>query len=271
MRDLKQLQADAISQAAFDNSAANCKTAKAQMAEQQALVDKKTIRAPFAGQLGIRAVDLGQFLAAGTKIVTLQTLDPIYADFSLPQQDVPQLAVGQSLSATIDAFPGETFSGEVTALDPLVSADTRNVQVRATLRNPAHRLLPGMFARLEIKSGSAARYLTLPQTAVSYNSYGETIYVLVPAREFAAEQAKAGGGDAAGAAAAPLPDDQLVARQAFVTVGPTRGDQVAILKGIKEGDQIVTSGALKLHNGAAVTVDNKVLPSNDAAPKPVDE
>ena len=177
-RDTAQFEAEAISQAVLDTDAATLRSARAQVAEQQALVNKKLVRAPFAGQMGIRAVDIGQFLKAGTKIVTLQQLDPILVDFALPQQSLSQLRVGQKTSVTSDAFPDKTFDGQVTALDPQVDTDTRNVRIRATLKNPERRLLPGMFANVRVEVGAPMRYLTLPQTAVAYNPYGATVYVV---------------------------------------------------------------------------------------------
>ena len=270
-RDLAQFKAGAVSQATLDSDAANLRSARAQVAEQQALVNKKLVHAPFAGHLGIRAVDLGQYLSAGTKIVTLQQLDPIFVDFYLPQQSLGQIKVGQKLSAVSDTYPDQPFTGQVVAIDPRVDTDTRNVQVRANLANPERKLLPGMYANVSIEIGAPARYLTLPQTAVAYNPYGATVYIVVPHVE------KPKDGEAAKPATPPpgaspgsnAPD--LEVKQVFVTTGATRGDQVAILKGVNEGDQVVTSGQIKLRNGALVTVNNTAQPSNDADPKPVDE
>ncbi len=256
-RDVKQLKAQAISQAVVDNDEANLRNAKAQVATQKAIVDKKTLRAPFAGKLGLRQVDLGQFLAAGTVIATLQSLDPIFVDFLLPQQAVAQLSVGQTMRARIDAFPGREFAGKITAINPKIETASRNIQVRATLANADEKLLPGMFATVELETGAAERLVTLPQTAVSYNPYGSLVYVVDDKGK------DSGGKDAEG-------KPQLVARQVFVTTGATRGDQVAILKGVSEGDMIVTSGQIKLRNGVPVMIDNRVVPANDAAPKPVD-
>jgi membrane fusion protein (multidrug efflux system) len=248
-RNLAQFEAKAISQAQLDADAATLKGAKAQVAQQQALLDKKIIRAPFAGRLGIRGVDEGQYIAAGTRVVTLQTLDPIHVDFAMPQQNLASLRVGQSLSVKADVFPDQVFEGRITAIDPAVNVETRNVQVRATLKNPGRKLLPGMFARIDIEVGKPQEYLTLPQTAITYNPYGEFVYVV------AADKQADGG-------------KLQVAKQVFVRVGPRRGDQVAILDGIKAGDQIVTSGQLKLKNGSPVQINNAVLPSNDPAPVP---
>lgn len=252
-RDLKQFKAQAISQAIVDNDEANLRNARAQVAVQKAILDKKTLRAPFDGKLGLRQVDLGQFLAAGTMIATLQSLDPIYVDFLLPQQAVAQIAVGDRVRARIDAFPGRTFEGKITAINPKIETGSRNVQVRATLPNADQKLMPGMFAAVELDTGTAQRLVTLPQTAVSYNPYGSLVYIV---------DDKGKGADA---------KPELVARQVFVTTGTTRGDQVAILKGVSEGDTVVTSGQIKLRNGVPVLVDNRAVPTNDPTPKIVDK
>ncbi|MDO8972706.1 efflux RND transporter periplasmic adaptor subunit [Reyranella sp.] len=252
-RDLKQLKAQAISQAIVDNDEANLRNARAQVAVQKAILDKKTLRAPFDGKLGLRQVDLGQFLAAGTMIATLQSMDPIFVDFLLPQQAVAQIAVGDKVRAKVDAFPGRTFQGEITAVNPKIETGSRNVQVRATLPNADQKLMPGMFATVELDTGAAQRLVTLPQTAVSYNPYGSLVYLV---------DDKGKGADA---------KPELVARQVFVTTGATRGDQVAILKGVSEGDTVVTSGQIKLRNGVPVLVDNRAVPTNDPAPKIVDK
>ena len=252
-RDVKQLKARAISQAVVDNDEANLRNAKAQVAQQKAIVDKKTLRAPFAGRLGLRQVDLGQFLSAGTVIATLQSLDPIFVDFLLPQQAVAQLTVGAKVEAKVDAFPDRVFTGKITAINPKIETASRNIQVRATLPNADQKLLPGMFATVQLETGAAQRLITLPQTAVSYNPYGSLVYLV----------------DDKGKGADGKP--QLTARQVFVTTGATRGDQVAILKGVAEGDMVVTSGQIKLRNGVPVVVDNRVVPKNDPDPKIVDQ
>jgi membrane fusion protein (multidrug efflux system) len=251
-RDSKQLAAQAISQAVVDTDAANLKNAKAQVAQQQAVVDKKMLHAPFAGRLGIRAVDLGQYINAGTAVVTLQALDPIFIDFSLPEQDLSQIRTGQTVDITVDSFPGQTFSGRISAIDPKIDVATRNVQVRATLPNPKLALLPGMYARVEIDTGVPTRHLTLPQTAITFSPYGDTVYLV---------ENKGSGANG---------QPQLAARQTFVTVGPTRGDQVAVLKGIHDGDTVVVAGQVKLRNGSPLVIDNSVEPLNNAAPTPVD-
>jgi len=247
-RDLKQWKIQAVSQATIDTDRANLKNAQAQVAQQQAILDKKTLRAPFAGHLGIRAIDLGQYLGPGTTIVTLQALDPIYLDFFVPQQAIDQVQLGQSITVRIDAFKEQTFAGEISAINPKIDTSTRNVQVRATLKNPDHKLLPGMYATVAINTGAPENYITLPQTAITYNPYGNTVYVVD------SKPAEGGG------------KSQQVARQTFVTTGPTRGDQVAILKGVNDGEMIVTSGQIKLHNGSPVLIDNSNSPSADATP-----
>ena len=272
-RDQAQFAAQAISQAALDSDAANLRSTKAQVAEQQALVDKKFVRAPFAGHLGVRAVDLGQYLSPGTKIVTLQQLDLVYIDFFLPQQEVSQVTVGQNVQASSDAYPNQRFAGGIAAIDPLVDINTRNVQVRAALKNPEHRLLPGMSATVDIEIGKPQRYITLPQTAVSYNPYGATVFIIAPESVVAPKDAgtrKSAGGQTPRQQSAPSGNDShhLVARQVFVTTGTTRGDQVAILKGVTEGDEVVTSGQIKLKNGALVTINNNVQPASDPNPAP---
>jgi membrane fusion protein, multidrug efflux system len=251
-RDKKQLEIQAVSQAVVDADAASLKSAKAQVAEQQALVNKKLVRAPFSGRLGIRAVDIGQYVNPGMKLVTLQALDPVYVDFFAPQKSLEKLALKQKVTLKVDAFPGQQFSGEISSIDPRLDPATRNIQVRATVRNPKHSLLPGMFATVVLASGGRQRYLTLPQTAVSYNPYGDTVFVV--------EENK--GKDEKVA---------LLAQQKFVTTGETRGDQVAILSGIKEGDTVVTAGQIKLRSGFPVIVNNSIQPTNEPAPKPKDE
>jgi membrane fusion protein, multidrug efflux system len=251
-RDVKQLAAKAIAQAIVDNDAANLRNNRALVDQQKAIVDKKTLRAPFTGHLGVRQVDRGQYLAAGTVIVTLQALDPIYVDFLLPQQSLDKIKVGQPAKIRVDTYPDKIFAGKITAINPKVEASSRNVQVRATLANPERKLLPGTFATVDIDVGSVQRLITLPQTAISYNPYGNLVYVV----------------DDKGKGADGKPT--LVARQTFVTTGATRGDQVSVLKGIKEGDTIVTGGQMKLRNGIPLTINNTVLPKDDPNPRPVD-
>jgi membrane fusion protein (multidrug efflux system) len=248
-RNQAQFQAKAISQQILDSNKADLAKASANVAEQQALVNKKLIRAPFAGRLGIRSVDLGQYLNAGKSIVTLQALDSLYVDFFLPQQALAKVAIGQAVNLHIDAYPEQTFTGKIAVINPKVDANTRNVQIRAVLDNAKHQLLAGMYANVEIVvAESIHRAITLPNAAISFNSYGSTVFLIETSKD---EQGK----------------EKRTAKQVFVTTGATRGDQVAVLKGIKEGDTIVTSGQLKLRNGSLVTINNTVQPNNDAVPQ----
>jgi membrane fusion protein (multidrug efflux system) len=253
-RDLRQLHSQAVSQAVVDSDSYNLKNALAQADEQRAVVAKKTLRAPFAGHLGIRAVDLGQYLNSGTAVVTLQALDPLFVDFSVPQQALSQVAVDQTIAAKIDTFPDQTFKGTIIAVNPTVDTDSRNVQMRASLPNPDHRLLPGMFATIDI----------------AYNPYGSTVYLVEQAP--AAGQPLAVQPQAGQAQGSEPPNAQAhyIARQAFVTTGATRGDQVAVLTGVKAGDIVVSAGQIKLHNGATVVINNTVQPTDNPAPVPVD-
>ena len=269
-RDREQYAVEAISKAQLDADEADVKAKRASVEQQAANVAKRTIRAPFSGKLGITTVHEGQYLNPGDKIVPLQTLDPIYVTFSLPQKQFAGLATGQTVTLTTDAYGKESFVGRITAINPKIEADTRSMQIQATLPNPNRRLLPGMFANVIINVGAKQRFLTLPQTAITYNPYGSTVFVLKPAgapdapKDPAAKDGKA----ATNEKAAPWPAGTLVALQVFVTTGPTRGDQVAVLTGIKEGDQVVTSGQLKLKNGTPAVVDNAVQPANNPAPTP---
>jgi membrane fusion protein (multidrug efflux system) len=252
-RDRKQLKAQGVSQQTVDADEQNLKSAAAQVVQQQAIVDYKNIRAPFDGRLGIRQVDIGQYIAPGTVLVTLQSLDPIYVDFYLQQQAVAQLKVGQAVTGKIDAYPGRTFPGVISAINPKIDAATRNVQIRATLQNADRALLPGMYATVTIDAGAPERHVTLPTTAIVYNSYGSTVFLVD-------DQGKTDDGK-----------PKLVARQVFVKTGATRGDQVAILDGVKDGDTVVVTGQIKLRNGVSVIVDNKALPKFDPHPTPVDQ
>lgn len=248
-RDQAQLQRQLISQAQFDITASNLKQLQAQIAEQEAIVAKKTLRAPFDGHLGIRAINAGQYMSPGTAVVTLQALDPIYIDFFVPQQQLDQVRVGQSLDVKVDAFPNQTFTGRITTIDPKVDPATRNVAVRATLPNKERKLLPGMYATALISTGKPQSYITLPQTAITFNPYGNMVYVVKPGKD------KAG-------------KDALIATQTVVTTGATRGDQIAVLTGLKPGDEVVTVGQTKLQSGAPVVKNNIITPSNEPNPQP---
>ena len=251
-RDKKQYAVQAVSQATLDSDAADLKSKRAQAGQQRAIVDKKTIRAPFAGQLGISTVNPGQYINPGDKIVTLQSLDLLYVDFYLPQQELSRLRVGQTAVATTDAYPGRKFAGRITSINPQVDPATRNIEVEAAIKNPGHKLLPGMYATIDVSAGAARHYLTLPQTAVTFNPYGETVFIIEK--------------DGTGPDGKPI----LIARQTFVTTGATRGDQVAIISGVKEGELVVTSGQMKLKNGSQVAINNQIQPGNNPAPRPAD-
>ena len=251
-RDREQFAAGIVTQAMIDNDETDLRSKTAQVDQQKALVEKKILRAPFAGRAGITTVNPGQYLNAGDKLVSLQALDRLYADFNVPQRDIPHVAGGARVLLQADAFPGRTFEGRVASVQSVVDASTRNLQVEALVPNPGRALVPGMFVKVGLIVGKPESRITLPQAALTYNAYGTTVYVV--------EEAK---------------DDKGVAlrraRQQFVTPGATRGDQVAIVKGVNLGDLVVTSGQLKLHNGAAVTVDNMVVPMNDPNPLPQEQ
>lgn len=251
-RDVKQFHANAVAQSQVDTDRANLQAAQAQVQAQQALMAEKHVRAPFAGRLGIRQVDIGQYLSVGTSIVTLQQLNPLYVDFYLPQQALSQLQVGQTVNVTIDSFPGRTFPAKISALNSVVDNTTRSLQVRATLANDDLLLRPGMFATVKVETGAPQELVTLPQTALTYNPYGTTVYTVQ---------------HQAGAQGKPL----LTAQQVFVTTGGTRGDQVAVLTGVAPGTEVVTAGQLKLRNGAPIVVNNTVTPPNDPNPTPPNE
>jgi membrane fusion protein (multidrug efflux system) len=247
-RDRRQFTDKAVSQATLDTDLANLKSAEAQVQAQQTLIDEKTVRAPFAGRLGIRQVNTGQYLNPGTAIVSLQALDTLYVDFYLPQQVLGVLAVNQPMTVKVDAVPGHIFPGTISAIDAQVDTGTRNVKIRATLDNTGHKLLPGMYATIAVNNGTAQKLLTVPQTAITFNAYGDTVF-----------RVDSVGKDAKG-------NPVATAHQSFVKTGATRGDQIAVLSGVTAGQMIVTAGQSKLSNGTAVIVDNTVQPSNNADP-----
>ncbi|MCH8858300.1 MAG: efflux RND transporter periplasmic adaptor subunit [Proteobacteria bacterium] len=249
-RNQRLFDIQGISEAEFETSSAALKSAEATVDEQRAVIEKKLVRAPFDGHLGIRNVNVGQYVNPGTIVVTLQALDPINFDFFVPQQMLERLHPGQLVEVHVDAYPNTIFTGHITTIDPKIDLATRNVAVRTMLPNSDHRLLPGMYATARIDTGAQAHHLTLPQTAVTFNPYGTTVYRVE-------EQTEDG-------------QTKFVVRQTFVTTGETRGDQVAILSGISEGDEIVSAGQFKLQNGAAIEINNDVQPLNDPNPTPVE-
>jgi membrane fusion protein, multidrug efflux system len=242
---------DAVSRAEYDRAAAEHKQAEAKIGEIRAMIERKTIRAPFNGLLGIRQVNLGQYLAGGDPVVPLQSLNPIYVNFGIPQQAATTLSSGRRVRVTAADAGGLEATGRVTAVNAVVDETTRNVQVQATLPNPEYKLRPGMFVQSQLLLGTTQTVTTLPASAISYAPYGNSVFVVTDLK---------------------TPDGRTYrgVRQHVVKLGESRGDQIAVLSGLKAGDEVVTSGVFKLRNGSAVTVNNTVQPSNSPAPKPED-
>jgi membrane fusion protein (multidrug efflux system) len=240
----------AVAQAEFDTAQATYSQAVATVAQLKATIAKKTVRAPFAGRLGIRLVNLGQILREGDAIVSLQTLDPIFIDFALPQQAISRLQTGIAVQITTDAWPGQTFNGKLTAINAEVDAATRNIRVQATASNPQEKLRPGMFARAAVVLPETAEVLAIPATAVLYAPYGDSVFVIEEHKD-----------EKTGQAGKAL-------RQQFIRLGEKRGDFVAAVSGLKGNELIVSTGAFKLRNGQAVIIDNKLAPTFSLEPKP---
>jgi membrane fusion protein (multidrug efflux system) len=249
-RDL--LASKTISQSQYDSDNASWKQAVAQADNIRATIAKKTIRAPFSGRLGIRLVNLGQTLKAGDSIVSLQALDPVYVDFSVPQQELARIRTGQPVQITGDAIPGRTVTGQVTAINPEVDSATRNVVIEATVANADESLRPGMYVDARVLLPAGQPVLVIPASSVLYAPYGDSVFVVEQQKD-----AKTGEATA-------------VARQQFVRLGETRGDFVEVTSGVREGDVIVSTGAFKLHNGGTVVVSNALAPDAKLAPKPTD-
>ncbi|HWU62612.1 MAG TPA: efflux RND transporter periplasmic adaptor subunit [Ensifer sp.] len=245
-RDQEQLKIKAVSEATVDSDVASLKNAQALVDQQKALVEQKTLRAPFSGRLGIRSVDFGQFLTAGTTIVTLQDLDSLYVDMYLPQKNISQLQVGQQISMDVDAYPGKSFAGTISAINSKVDSSTRNVQVRATMENRDGLLLPGMFGKVEIAVGTSRSLVTLPQTAVVYNPYGSLVFIIDKSQN--------------------ADGKEHPVRQSFIKTGAVRGDNVSIVDGVKPGEEVVTAGQIKLRNGSRVVIDNSHVPTAEDNP-----
>jgi len=252
-RDKAQFKVQAVSQAQLDMDKADVQVKQAQAAQLSALLDKMHIRAPFAGRLGVSSISPGQYIRQGEVLVSLQAINPLLVDFNVPQRQLSELMVGQKLRLKSDAYVGREFTGEISAIDSRVNASTRNVRVEARIDNSKGELLPGMYAEVRVETGQSERHLTLPQTAVSYNAYGSTVFLARPAADNAANAAEP---------AMPL------AEQVFVKTGLRRGDQIAVLEGVKSGDVVVTSGQMKLKNGTPLIVNNSVQPSFDPVPEP---
>jgi membrane fusion protein (multidrug efflux system) len=235
----------------YDTAISSQKVSDAQVDEVKATIDRKTIRAPFSGVLGIRQVNLGQYLSAGSAIVALQSLDPIYVNFGIPQQDAGQVKMGSTIRITSDDLKARTYTGKVTAFDSVVNESTRNVQVQATLSNPGGKLHGGMFVQVDISTGADRQVISVPATAINYAPYGDSVYVIADLKD-------------------PKGNTYRGVRQQFVKVAGSRGDQVAIISGLNPGEEVVSAGVFKLRNGASVVVNNKVQPTNNPAPKPED-
>ncbi|MEP6995264.1 MAG: efflux RND transporter periplasmic adaptor subunit [Acidobacteriota bacterium] len=236
-------------QADLDRIAAEQKQAGARAGEIRATIERKTIRAPFAGVLGIRQVNLGQYLEGGAPIVPLQAIRPVYVNFSVPQQQAPQLKVGSLIRVTAEGATPVTADGKVTAVDSVISETTRNVQIQATFANADATLRPGMFVKANVALGAGESAITVPTSAIKYAPYGDSVFIVEEVT-------------------GPNGQKYLGVRQQFVKLGSSRGDQVAVLSGVKPGETLVTSGVFKLRTGAAVKVNNKVQPGNNPAPKP---
>jgi membrane fusion protein, multidrug efflux system len=240
-----------ISRVEYDQATAQQKSTEANVAEIRATIERKTIRAPFSGILGIRKVNLGQYLAAGDAVVPLQSLNPIYVNVGVPQQSVGQVRVGRNLRITSDDLPGQVFTGRVNAIDSVVDQATRNIQVQATLANPQGKLRPGMFVQVEVVLGASRPVIALPASAISFAPYGDSVFIITDLKDQKGQTYRG-------------------VRQQFVKVEGSRGDQVAVVSGVNPGEEVVSSGVFKLRNGAAVQVNNKVQPENNPAPKPED-
>jgi membrane fusion protein, multidrug efflux system len=241
-----------IARTEYDNASAQQKSTEAKVGEIKATIDRKVIRAPFTGILGLRQVNLGQYLAAGEAIVSLQALNPIYVNFGVPQQTTSQVKIGGLLKITSDDLPGVQFQGRVTAVDSVVDQTTRNIQVQATLTNPGGKLRPGMFVQVDLSLGQPRKVIELPASAINYAPYGDSVYVVADMKDTKSGKTYKG------------------VRQQFVKVEGSRGDQVAVVSGLNPGDEVVSSGVFKLRNGAAVQINNQVTPSNNPKPKPED-
>ena len=251
-RQEKLVAQGVVARTEYDNASAQQKSTEAHVGEIKATIERKTIRAPFSGILGIRQINLGQYLSAGQAIVSLQAVNPIYVNFGVPQQQSPQVRMGGSLRMTSDDLPGIQFAGRVSAVDSVVNEATRNIQVQATLTNPQGRLRPGMFVQVELGVGANRQIIPLPASSINYAPYGDSVYVVTDVQDPKSGKTFRG------------------VRQQFVKLEGSRGDQVAVVSGVNPGEEIVTSGVFKLRNGAPVQVNNKVQPPNNPKPKPED-
>lgn len=250
-RDQQLVKEGVVARMQSDNSSAQQKSTEAKVGEIKATIERKTIHAPFSGILGIRQINLGQYLAAGAAIVSLQALNPIYVNFGVPQQQAPLVKTGRILELTSDDVPGVEFKGRVTAIDSVVSEATRNLQVQATLPNPGSKLRPGMFVQVQLGLGSSQKVIPLPASAINYAPYGDSVFVVTDLKD-------------------PKGKSYRGVRQQFVKVQGSRGDQVGVISGVNPGEEIVSSGVFKLRNGAAVQVNNKIQAPDNPKPNPED-
>jgi membrane fusion protein, multidrug efflux system len=250
-RDKDLVEKHAISQSDYDNADASYRQGKASVDQYDALIARKTLRAPFDGVVGIRQVNLGQYLKEGDPVVTLQSFDPIYVNFSLPQQDLGKLVVGQPVTVHIDAYDDRPFSGTITAINSLVDQATRNIQVQATLGNSDLKLRPGMFGKVSVSMSETQNVIAVPATAIHYAPYGDSIFVVSEMKD---PEGKAYKG----------------VKEQFIKLGRSRGDMISITAGLKPGQEVVTSGVFRLKNGARVIVNNEIKPGSELAPKPSD-
>lgn len=280
-RDTALEKSGSIAANQVKTSVATSKQAEAELARLGSIISKKTIRAPFSGRTGLRMVNLGQFVGNGDKIVTLQSPDPVYVDFSLPQQRLSELKEGLEIRVTTDSFPNETFTGQIAAIQPELDQTTRNVKLRGELKNPEGKLRPGMFVRAQVVLPQSEKVVVIPSTSIMYAPYGDSVFVVGPPKpkdsterqaqdKSETEKAKGGKKDEAAAAAQPADPNALEAEQKFVRLGTTRGDFVSITKGLRPGDKVVVTGAFKLRNGSPVVINNDLLPKVSENPKPND-
>jgi membrane fusion protein (multidrug efflux system) len=238
-----------IAQSDVDTADSNLKQAQSNVANTEADIAKKSIRAPFAGHAGIRNVNLGQYLAVGTVIVTLQALDHMYASFTLPEQALPVLGKGQKVQVTVDTYPDRKFEGEINAIDSKVDPTSHNVRVQALIANPGHLLRAGMFANVVVSAGKPMQVVTVGKASITYSLYGDSVYIVTPDKDKKDDKGQ------------PV----LTVNEVFVKLGDERGARVSVLDGIKDGDMVVTSGMQKLHTGATVQIDNSVTPDQTAS------
>jgi len=250
-RDKDLLGKHAISQSDYDNAAASYRQVQASVDQFKALIARKTLRAPFDGVTGIRQVNLGQYLREGDMVVTLQAFDPIYVNFSLPQQDLSKLAVGQPVALRVDSYEGQTFDGKITAINSLVDQATRNIQVQATFQNSDFRLRPGMFAKVSVIMSEKQNVVAIPATAIHYAPYGDSIFIVSEMKD-------------------PQGKEYKGVKEQFIKTGTSRGDMISVVSGLKPGDEVVTSGVFRLKSGAHVSVNNQIKPGSDLAPNPSD-